>query len=266
MTLQDFSSNQPQQHAYGGLAAGSPGARWGLWGDQSGSFLKNSTPVGFAGNSEVGLAGIDYLADPKWLVGVTAGYTHAGFTLAPAPISRDANGAVVGPYAAYVLNSNMAVNATFSYTALDNTLSSPAPLPAGSYHSNRLTGATELDIFGNYQAIKLTGYGGYVYAWEGGTPGGIIGTGSANNVRFGAIRLGGEAAYDIGAFEPYIPVTFEYETTNPNDGTSRAALVLGGGFRYKWSETLTGEALVETTEIKTHTRDVLIGAKLRWSF
>ena len=70
----------------------------------------------------------------------------------------------------------------------------------------------------------------------------------------------------LGAFEPYVPLTFEYETTNPNDGTSRTALVVGAGLRYRWSETLTGGLLAETTEVKTHTRDIRVGANVRWSF
>jgi len=88
----------------------------------------------------------------------------------------------------------------------------------------------------------------------------------ANNVKYGAIRIGGEAAYPVGAWEPYVPLRFEYETTAPLDGTSRAALVVGAGLRYRWSDMLTGGLLFESTELKTHTRDMVISGHLRWSF
>ena len=264
VTLEEFSSIQPFDYA--GLAAGSPGTRWGLWGDASGSFLRNNTPVGFDGTSELALTGLDYLADANWVFGLTSGYTHADLSLTPSSVRRSVNGAVVGPYAAYVINPNVAIDALVNYTSLDNRLAAPAPLAGGGYHSNRVTGATELDFFGDYGGMKLTGFGGYAFSWEGGNPGAIVGNALANNVRYGAIRVGGEAAYPVGAFEPYVPLTFEYETTNPNDGTSRTALVVGAGLRYRWSETLTGGLLAETTEVKTHARDIRVGANVRWSF
>jgi hypothetical protein len=265
VTLPDFSSNHPVDYKYTGASAGSPDTRWSVWANSSGSFLGNNTATGYSGTSVVALSGLDYIVDPRWILGLSAGYTHADLSLTPSTINHQVDGAVVGPYAAYIINPNLAVDALFNYTGLGNTITAPAPLPAGSYHSDRLTGATDLDIFTNYDAIKLTAYGGYVYSWEGNTAS-VVGPALANNIRYGAIRLGGEAAYDIGAFEPYIPLTFEYETTTPQDGTSRAALILGGGLRYRWSDTLTGGFLAETTQIKTHTRDVLIAAHLRWSF
>lgn len=266
LILNNFSSNQPMEYRYGGLSAGSPDSRWGAWVDSSGSFLNNSTASGYNGTSVVALTGLDYLVDRQFLLGMNAGYTRADLSLKPSTISHDVNGALVGPYAAYVINPNLALDALFNYTSLYNSITAPLPLPSGNYHSNRLTGAADLNVFTNYNSIKLTGYGGYVYSWEGGNASSILGTGIGNNITYGAVRLGGEAAYAIGAFEPYVPVTFEYETTNPNDGTSRAALILGAGLRYRWSDALTGGILAETTEVKSHTRDVMISAHLRWSF
>jgi autotransporter-associated beta strand protein len=271
MTLDEFSSNEPLRPQYRGLSAGSPDARWGIWVDGSGSFLGNNTSTGYSGSSEVGLAGLDFLANRQWLLGFTAGYTHADLTLTPIGVprlSRQVDGGLVGPYAAYIINPHMAMDALFNYTSLGNSISAPTPLPSGGYHSNRVTGAAHLDIFANYNALKLTGFGGYAYTWEGGPTSSVLGPGFglANNVRYGAIRLGGEVSYHLGNFEPYLPLRFEYETTKPNDGTSRAAIVVGGGLRYRWNDTLAGELLAETTELKTHTRDVLISAHLRQSF
>jgi uncharacterized protein with beta-barrel porin domain len=263
--LDNFSSNPVPK--YNGLSAGSDVARWGLWANASGSFLNNDNPANpLDGTSVVALTGLDYIVDRQWIFGLSAGYTHADLSLSPSSVTRQADGALVGPYAAYVIGPNWSVDALVNWTSLSNNISAPTPFPSGSYNSNRVTAASNLNYFTNYDAIKLTGFGGYAYTWEGGNPGAVLGSALANNIRYGAIRIGGEAAYDFGAFEPYLPLTFEYETTTPNDGTSRAALVLGAGLRYRWSDTLTGGLLVETTELKTHTRDVLVGAHLRWSF
>ena len=269
--LDNFSSNEPLPSKYRGLSAGSPDSRWGVWASGSGSFLGNNTSTGYSGSSEVGLAGLDLLASRQWLLGFVAGYTHADLTLTPTAVSRPSrqvDGGLVGPYASYIINPHMAVDALFNYTSLGNSISAPTPLPNGGYHSNRVTGAAHFNVFTNYNALKLTGFGGYAYTWEGGPTSSVIGPGFglANNVRYGAIRLGGEVSYHLGNFEPYLPLTFEYETTKPNDGTSRAAVVVGGGLRYRWNDTLAGELLCETTEIRTHSRDVLISAHLRQSF
>ena len=263
--LNNFSSNP--QPKYNGLSAGSDPARWGLWASASGSYLQNTGSANsFTGPSVVALTGLDYIVDRQWIFGLAAGYTHADLALSPSSINREVDGAVVGPYAAYIVNPNWAVDALVNWTSLSNNITAPLPFPAGSYHSNRITAASNLNYFTSYNGFKLTGFGGYAYSWEGGNPNAILPSALANNVRYGAIRIGGEAAYPVGAFEPYLPLKVEYETTTPNDGTSRAALIVGAGLRYRWSDSLTGGLLFETTELKTHTRDMLVSGHLRWSF
>jgi hypothetical protein len=263
--LDNFSSNPRPK--YNGLSAGSDTTRWGVWANGSGSFLRNdSAGNAFNGPSVVAMAGFDYIFDRQWIFGLSAGYTHADLALSPSVISRKVDGAVVGPYAAYILSPNWSVDALFNWTSLSNDIIAPLPFPAGSYHSNRWTGASNLNYFTTYDGFKLTGFGGYAYSWEGGRTNLILPSSLANNVRYGAVRIGGEAAYPMGALEPYLPLRFEYETTTPNDGTSRAALVVGAGVRYRWSDSLTSGLLFESTELKTHTRDMVISGHLRWSF
>ncbi|HEY1796794.1 MAG TPA: autotransporter domain-containing protein [Stellaceae bacterium] len=266
VVLPDFSSN-PSSFAYGGASAGSPDTRLGMWGNASGSYLENDTGIGYNGASVVGLAGMDYILDRQWIVGFAAGYTHADLSLKPSTVSHQADGALIGPYVSYIINPHMALDALFNYTSLSNSLSSPVPLPSGNYHSDRLTGTSDLNVFTDYGPFKLTGYAGYTYSWEGGNVASVLGgIGLGNNIRYGAIRLGGEAAYPMGQLEAYVPVMFEYETTRSIDESSRAALVPGIGLRYRWSDTLSGGLLFQATEIKTHTQDYMIGAHLRWTF
>ncbi len=263
--LNDFSSNP--QPKYNGLSAGAGVTRWGLWANASGSFLTNNNPAfAFNGPSVVALTGLDYIIDRKWIVGLAAGYTHANLALSPSFINREVDGAVVGPYAAYIFDSNWSIDALANYTSLENDITAPLPFPAGSYHSDRVTAASNLNYFTTYDGFKLTGFGGYAYSWEGGNTNLVLPSALANNVKYGAIRIGGEAAYPVGAWEPYVPLRFEYETTTTLDGTSRAALVVGAGLRYRWSDMLTGGLLFESTELKTHTRDLVISGHLRWSF
>ena len=263
--LNDFSANPRPK--YDGIAAGSDTARWGVWANASGTSLRNDNAVfAFNGPSTVAMTGIDYIVDRHWIVGLSAGYSRADLALSPSVINRTASGAVVGPYTAYILSSNWSVDALVNWTSLANDITAPLPFPAGSFHANRVTGASHLNYFTTLDTIKLTGFAGYAYSWEGGRPSAILPSNLANNIRYGAIRVGGEAALPLGAFEPYVPLRFEYETTTPTDGTSRAALVAGAGLRYRWSDALSASLLFEATEFKTHTRDILVSGNLRWRF
>ena len=83
--------------------------------------------------------------------GLSAGYTHADLTLSPSSISRQVDGALVGPYAAYIFNPNWSLDALANWTSLSNNITAPLPFPAGSYHSNRVTAASNLNYLHHLQ-------------------------------------------------------------------------------------------------------------------
>ena len=151
--LNNFSSNPPQK--YNGLSAGEGMTRWGLWANASGSFLTNNNPAfAFNGPSVVAMTGLDYIVDRKWIFGLAAGYTHADLALSPSFINREVDGAVVGPYAAYIFDSNWSIDALANYTSLENDITAPLPFPAGSYHSDRVTAASNLNYFTTYNGVQ----------------------------------------------------------------------------------------------------------------
>jgi hypothetical protein len=65
---------------------------------------------------------------------------------------------------------------------------------------------------------------------------------------------------------PYVPLTFEYQTTKPEDSTGRLALIVGAGLRYQWSDQLKASILGTATEFQTHWRELKVEASLRWTF
>jgi len=273
------SQNKPVGSSYRGIAAGSAGSGLSIWGDASGSFLGNSTAAaGYHGTSVVALAGADYILDPQWIVGFSAGYTHDNITFSSVRGNSTADGALLGPYASYILGPNLSLDAQFTYTCLSNNISSVAPTPVGEFDGNRLTGAANLNAFTDFTPFTLIGFTGYAYTWQGNNiflpnsvlPG-LVSTPSSSsliltNIRFGVFRLGGEAGYQMDQLEAYVPLTFEYQTTKPQDGAGRAALVVGAGLRYRWSDQLKGDIRATATEFETHIRDIKVEANLRWIF
>jgi outer membrane autotransporter protein len=260
-------SSQPIGSSYRGIAAGSADSRWGVWGDASGSFIGNDTNVGYDGTSVVALAGIDYILDPAWIVGFNTGYVRGNLGLKSYSGTRTSNGAVVGPYASYIISPNFSLDGQFSYTRLSNDIATVVPGPSGGWNSNRLTGAVNLNGYADAGPIRLTGFTGYAYTWEGSNNSILSGVAPfSNNIRFGVLKLGGEAGCQFDQLEPYIPLTFEYQTTNPQDRTGRAALIVGAGLRYQWNDQLKAGILGTATEFETHWRDLKVEANLRWTF
>ena len=260
-------SGRPIGSTYRGIAAGSADSRWGVWGDVSGSFIGNDTDVGYDGTSVVAIAGVDYILDPAWIAGFNTGYARGNLGLKSFTGTRTSNGAVLGPYASYIISPNFSVDGLFTYTRLSNNLATVAPGPSGGWNSNRFTGAANLNGYADAGPLKLTGYTGYAYTFEGSNNSVLSGVPPfSNNIHFGVFKLGGEAGCQFDQLEPYVPLSFEYQTTKPQDRTSRAALIVGAGLRYQWSDQLKAGILGTATEFQTHYRELKVEANLRWAF
>jgi Autotransporter beta-domain len=256
--------------AYRGLSAGSADARWGVWGDASGALLRNDTAIGYDGSSVVALAGVDYIPERSWVVGLTAGYTHADLTLKSVTGTRQSDGAVVGPYVSYIISPNFSTDAQVQYTGLSNRVSGSASGLSAGFGGDRVTGAVNLNGYADEGPYKLTGFGGYAYTWEGSDKSVLSSIPPfSTNTRYGVLKWGGEAGYTVDTVyqvEAYVPLTFLFETTTPRDGTSRFAIQPGFGIRWLWLPDLKAGILFTSTEVKTHTRDMRLGGNLRWIF
>jgi hypothetical protein len=251
-----------------GMSAGSPAARWGVWGDASGAFLRDDAAVGYDGNSVVALAGLDYLYDKSWLVGVTAGYLHGDLTLNATHGPRVSDGGAFGPYLSYIFGPNASADAQMQYARLSNSVTAPLAGLHANFGSNRVTGAVNLNLYKDRGPWRLTGYTGYAYTWEGAEHSILNDVPPYSpNTRYGAFKLGGEAGYlATPRLEAYVPATLRVETTKPTDETSRVSLEIGAGLRYRLADALKAGLEATTVQIKSHYRDVRVGANLRWTF
>ncbi len=257
------------------LAASGPG-EWatpadpedpGAWLDASGSYLSNSSPIGYHGSSVVALTGLDTVIGKRWIAGFSAGYVHSDLGFRSVASERLSNGAVFGPYGAYIIAPHLSLNGLFNYSRLSNSITTTVPGPSGSFGSNRLIGAAELDFYADRGPWKLTGFGGYSYSWEG-AESNLLSTipPFSNTIRYGVVKLGGEAGYQIGRVELYVPLKFEYETTTPEDGAGRAGVVVGAGLRCAMTPAVKLGLVATTTQLKTNYQDVIIAGNLRVSF
>jgi hypothetical protein len=256
---------QPFSAVRTGLSAGSPyeDTNWAVWADGSGSYLRNDSSLGgFEGYSVVALSGIDYSLDQTWLFGFSAGHVRSDVGVKSVNGNRTSTGVVVGPYLAYILNEHFSADGLFNFTRLDNTATN-----TNDFVTHRYTGAVNFNAFYNIEDFALTGYVGYLYAAENPTTPSlrtVLDRPSA--VHYGAIKIGGEMAYPMGDFEPYLPLTVEYETTQPRDGVGRTGLRLGLGSRYRVSDALKADFLLTGELARSNSADVTASFNLRLAF
>jgi outer membrane autotransporter protein len=251
-----------------GLSAGSDPAKYSVWLDASGSYLSDDDPVkGNHGRTAAALSGIDAVIGESWVVGLAVGYNTAALSVTSFGNSgnRHSQGVVIGPYASYIINQNWSVDCNVNYTRLDNTVVTPA---ASGFPGNRYTAAVNANYYADVGPVSLTGFGGYTYAYEHDET--FTDNGNAifptTSIYYGAFKIGVEASYPIGNFEPYLPLTYEYETTTPRDGTSRNDIVVGLGLRYTLGDALKLGLVATTTQLRSHYQEDTIAANLRYSF
>ncbi len=257
------SELEKRPSSYSGMAAGSTDLKWGFWVDSSVGYLDDTSATAkFNGYGFTELTGVDYNLGNKWLLGFNGGYVRTDVHVPAIAGSRLEDGAQFGPYLSYIASSHVSGDLLFNYSRLSNSATGLA-----SFNSNRYAGAANINFFYDVGGFSLTGFMGYIYAIENPTTTapGLIG-GVPTSIHYGAVKVGGEAAYPIDNFEPYIPLTVEYETTNPKDGTGRGVVIVGAGARYRFTDTIKGGIEVTSDEARSHSTNIVGAANLRISF
>jgi uncharacterized protein with beta-barrel porin domain len=253
--------------AQSGLSAGAEAVRYAVWADASGSFIKNDAAgKAYQGSNTTALSGLDAVIGNSWVVGFVAGYSRADLEFRSLNGTRLSQGSVVGPYVSYVFNEHFTVDGNINYSRLSNDVT------VGSLHSefssNRYAAAFNGNYFADVGPVSLTGFAGYTLAYEHaqhftnplGDPFPALST------RYDAVKLGGEISYPMGNAEPYLPLTYEYQISAPEDGTSRSSLLVGIGLRYRIDDALKAGIVVTDEEFRSHERNATIAANLRFTF
>jgi outer membrane autotransporter protein len=252
-----------------GLAAGSEPMKYGVWVDASGSYLSNDSPGhAYQGRTVTALSGIDAVIGQSWVAGFSAGYTNAALSVLQLDGTRRNDGAIAGPYLSYIIDQNFTIDGNFTYGRLSNDVTTGPVATSRHFSSHRYAASVNGNYFTDVGPVSLVGFGGYSYAFEH-AAGATDSTGiafAATSTRYGAIKLGGEISYPLGNFEPYLPLTYEFQTTAPTDGVGRNAVILGAGLRYRYGDRLTIGILATTEQVRSHQQDDTIGANLRYSF
>ena len=211
-------------------AAGAPGGKaWNAWFGYSRSDIAYEyNPLKSDGNVDVYLAGVDYTLKNNIVIGLAISVDRSDIKLKGTSFGvgggkMDGDGTTYTLYTGIPLNKNWTADLTAGWgeTDVKTTLYAGAGT-VGKTDDDRTVftgGLTYRQLFGADSKWMLTGRGGYIYvkdklgAYTMTNGGGVV---PSAEVEVSQLRLGGQAAYNMGMFVPYAGLSYIYDFEDPN--------------------------------------------------
>lgn len=208
--------------------------------------FKDTGNFNFDGSRHSGLAGIDITPNDALILGIAAGFDTVDVDTLFNRGNAKTDGYTVAPYLGYAFNDIFSVDVTFGYSGLttDQYRVDGADRYDASVESTRWFWGSGLNLLHNIGNWYLTGNLGWLWATEDIDGFTETGTGAdaatiaAQTIQFGQWRAGGEVAYFLGGFEPYVSASYQYDYLfeDINAGTANAydntAVFFTSGLRY----------------------------------
>lgn len=173
-----------------GMAAGSSADKWNAWGSLS---ANNNEYRNLGLDTTTGVVGGDYMAAPALAIGVSAAYDRSSGSL----FGTTTTGYTVAPYLGWQINKDWVLDATIGWGKGDATFGAATVKPDRLFYGTNLSYTA---WSGNWQ---FSGKGSYLYGEEKYDTALVRSTN-----KIGELRLGGQAAYWMNGFMPYLGVAY----------------------------------------------------------
>jgi hypothetical protein len=212
-----------------GAAAAPGGKAWNAWFGYSRSDIAYEyNPMKSDGNVDVYLAGVDYTLKSDIVIGLAISVDRSDIDLKGTNFGvgggkMKGRGTTYSPYIGIPLNKNWSADITAGWgqTDVDTKLAAGGGTQGKTEDDRTLftAGLTYRQLFGADQKWMLTGRGGYIYvkdklgAYTMTNGGGVV---QSAQVTVSQVRLGGQAAYNMGMFVPYAGLTYIYDFKESN--------------------------------------------------
>ena len=264
-----------------GMNAGDNSYLMGAWASYSYVDFKNDfAATAFDGQRHGGLAGVDFTPRENVLLGLAAGYEDTDIDTDFNRGNQHTDGFTVAPYFGALLTDNWSLNASAGYSSLNTDQFRTVPVT-----TTRVTSSPDHDRwFATLNLNGLTTYGkwvlggqlGFLYALD--AEGAFVesdGTQVAGlDSRLGQFNVGGEAAYSLGAYEPFARFSYEYDikqttvgvTSGPQPSFDNDDVLLGIGLRYFGTRGLTGNLEFNTRQLREDYDEYSFTATLRYEW
>jgi len=264
-----------------GLAAGEGFSKpWGIWGSYTRSESEDdfvSTAFDASRNSFLG--GLDFGPTENLVLGLSFGYENADIDTSFNRGEQESEGWTVAPYAAVLVGDILSFDLAGGYSNID--IDQFRTLPGTTTRVNSEVDSDRWFLTGNVNASKaygnwyLSGRVGLLYAEDTldsfRESNGTIQPSQVSRIK--QLRIGGDVAYTLGAFEPYVTATWErdFQRTEvrlapgvPQPEDDRDGAVVGLGVRYFGGSGITGgleySTVVGREDFEEHIFNVIIRA------
>lgn len=207
-----------------GAAAAPGGKPFNAWFGYSRSEIEYEyAPLRSDGDVDVYLLGLDYTLKSNVVVGLAISWDKTDIALKGTNFgaggTMTGDGVTYTPYIGIPINKNWSadISAGWGTTDVDTNVLGAS----GTMEDERTTfaaGLTYRQLFGADSKWMLTGRGGYIYVKD------KLGSYTMSNgtfvpsgeVEISQIRFGGQAAYNMGTFVPYVGLSYIYDFEEPN--------------------------------------------------
>ena len=220
----------------------------GVWASYNYRDIENDfNATAFESTHHTGLLGIDYSPNKQLVIGVALAYENSETDTTFNQGELESDGFTVSPYVGILLDDNWSLDASMGWSFITNDQFRTDP---GT--NTRVTSDPDTDRF--FLSANLNGFSylgnwilggrlGFIYAnskTDGFTEsnGVVIGQ---RRTKLGQLRVGGDIAYSIGNWEPYVSAIYEYDYMfdeiviaggGAQPANDRDDLLLGTGFRF----------------------------------
>jgi hypothetical protein len=257
----------------------------GFWGSYSYTDFENDFfRTRYDGDRHMFMGGVDFSPHEKTVLGISFGYEDGDVDTDFNGGQADADGYTIAPYFGMVLDDTWNFDLSAGYSNIDTdqyrlALVGGAPVGAritSDVDTERWFFAGNLNGFTQQGNWLLTGRAGGMYAFSRNDTytesDGTVVAGLKN--KLSQISLGGEAAYSMGEFEPYISGTYSYDlmsektvlTAGPQPDYERSDVLLGLGFRYFSKDNLSITAEYTDRLGRSDYDEKSVSLNARWDF
>jgi outer membrane autotransporter protein len=251
-----------------------------LWVNMGYTSLENDNiNTAYDGRALTALVGVDTRPIDPVTVGIAFGFENVDLDTTFNRGNQEWNGYTGTVYGVYRFLRNYSVDASASYSRLDTDVSRLNSAATGSYDSDRLMGAVNVNGNWGFEKWRFGATVGYLYLhqedaayFESGLGNNRV---SGNIISIGQGRAGVKLGYDFGQIEPYVKGRVEHEFISPGTqfvgpgvfvSPDTTGFVVGLGANLRVNDRLTGTVEATTNQGREDQEIWGISGTLRFRF
>ena len=262
-----------------GLAAGDTFQNIGVWGSYAYSDFDNDfARTKYDGKRHMMFAGVDFSPRDDMVLGVSVGYEDTSIDTDFNNGKLDADGWTIAPYFGMILNDTWNIDVSAGWSEVDTDQNRNFGAITSDVDTDRWFLSANINGFTQVDNWLLTGRAGLLNAQSNDDDFTEVGTGALTvddrTTNLTQFTIGGEAAYAMGNFEPFVSAYYNNDlhasetvlTAGRQPSNDNDDVLVGVGFRYFNDDNLSISAQYDTRQGRDDIDEDTISINARWDF